>query len=204
MIALQSTNSEDIIRIGRNFFSAAYISVNYDVDEFTIWAANATEEQDLVAVDSTGAEVNSSCVTDNSMATVTAGGASPSNTGGTNAAKDSGSSSATSGSSVPGIVGGIVGGLAGLAALSVLAWWLMRRRKAAVSTQGPGNPASELEADHIESGFNYGVMGGSTKVEVSGSQLDSQALHELPSIGYKDSPGYTGSTSNTVIHEMES
>lgn len=42
MISLQGSNSNDVIKIGRNFFSAAYLMVNYDSSEFTIWPANRT------------------------------------------------------------------------------------------------------------------------------------------------------------------
>lgn len=121
MIALQGTNVDDVIHTGRNFFSAAYISVNYDVGEFTIWTANATEEQDLVAVASTGAEIRSSYVTNNSTATVTAGGATHSDTEGSNAAQDSESLSAKSRPPVLSIVGGVVGSVVGITTLAFLA-----------------------------------------------------------------------------------
>lgn len=198
MIALQGINSNDVIRIGRNFFSAAYISVNYDVGEFTVWAANATEHQALVAVDSTGAEVDSSCDTNNGTAVVTAGGAAPSSADGSNTAKDSGESSENSGPPVSGIVGGVVGGVVGIIAISGLTWWLLRRRKAAeanLSKPGTSNDVTELEgADRTDTDFTT-----LTKFEpVRDSQLN--ALHELPIPERKryELP------SSTVVYEMES
>lgn len=129
MIALQDTNSNDILRIGRNFFSAAYIMVNYDVGEFTIWSANPTASQNLVAVDPTGAEYASFCSSNNDTATVTAGGASPSSTDIFSNVTTSGS--ATSKSDVPAIAGGAVGGAAAIAVLFLIAWLLLGGRRKA-------------------------------------------------------------------------
>lgn len=81
---------------------------------------------------------------------------------------------------------------------------MLRRRKAKLSEQGSENCATELEADHTKIDFSSGMMGGFTKVEVSGSQLVS--LHELPSPGQRDLSDRCELPSSTdiLIHEMES
>lgn len=48
--ALLPPNTQDFPRIGRQFFSSAYILVDYDLDQFTIWQANATDDVDLVSI----------------------------------------------------------------------------------------------------------------------------------------------------------
>ncbi|KAI7544740.1 hypothetical protein KC331_g6621 [Hortaea werneckii] len=43
-------NKGDTSILGRHFFQAAYLLVNYDSDSFTIWQANATTESSLVSL----------------------------------------------------------------------------------------------------------------------------------------------------------
>ncbi|KAI6876458.1 hypothetical protein KC338_g229 [Hortaea werneckii] len=43
-------NQGDTSILGRHFFQAAYLLVNYDSDSFTIWQANATTESSLVSL----------------------------------------------------------------------------------------------------------------------------------------------------------
>ncbi|KAF1980938.1 acid protease, partial [Aulographum hederae CBS 113979] len=43
-------NDQDLPVLGRNFFSSAYLMVNSEEETFTLWAANATEEMDLVPI----------------------------------------------------------------------------------------------------------------------------------------------------------
>lgn len=50
-LSLQSVNSDDMTVLGRHFFTGAYLMVNYDTSQYTLWAANATTEKALVAVD---------------------------------------------------------------------------------------------------------------------------------------------------------
>lgn len=183
MIALQGTNSNDILRIGRNFFSAAYIMVNYDVGEFTIWAANPTATQDLVAVDSTGAEYDNFCSSSNATTTVAAGGASPSNTDGFGNLANS--TSPTAQSNVPAIAGGVVGGAAGFAALSLIAWLLLRR----TSKARKGPRINELDTNHPRSLEASAAIRGVPRRRVP--SLGSKMIHEL-------------SDSRRSFHEMPS
>lgn len=214
MIALQDTNADDIIRIGRNFFSAAYIMVNYDAGEFTIWAANPTASEDLVAVDSTGAEVDSFCSTSNKTATVTAGGSNPSKTDGSSSSTTSASSSANSSLSVPAITGGVIGGVAGIVALGLAAWLLFRRRRKA--NKDPRQ--FELDINHPQNPGPEVALHRFSKFEVPGSQPGTvhelapspRLFHELPSRGHemghanwRCDPSKYESPGGSVVYEMQ-
>lgn len=194
MISLQGTNANDLITIGRNFFSAAYIMVNYDAGEFTIWPANPTATQDLVAVDSTGAEITSICSASNKTSTVTAGGASSSQTDGTTSDTSSGSSAASPKVSVPAIVGGVVGGVAGLAALSLVAWYLLRKRR------NTDENAQIPELDAALRSFAKDEGPGSRSDMVHELAQSPCSVPELPTQG-RDS-GYASWLANSASYEL--
>lgn len=204
MIALQGSNSNDILRIGRNFFSAAYIMVNYDVGEFTIWAANPTESQDLVAVDATGAELDIFCSSNNNTATATAGGASPSNTGRTSNIGSSASTAAKPNSSVPAIAGGVVGGAAGIACFSIIAWLLLRRKRKA----NQNARIIELDTSHPEGSDADNAILRNLGSKPTGPQADivhelaqsPRLFHEMPSQGYED--GHSNLYGDVPMHEL--
>jgi hypothetical protein len=50
LYSLQDVNKDDVPRLGRVFFSSAYLWVNNNDRTFTIWEANPTEDSDLVSV----------------------------------------------------------------------------------------------------------------------------------------------------------
>lgn len=191
MISLQGSNSNDVIKIGRNFFSAAYIMVNYDAGEFTIWPANQTASQDLVAVDGKGTELDGSC-SSNENATVTAGGATPSDTDtistGTSTAESSDSSYNQS-TPVGAIAGGVVGGAVGIAALVLVACLTLRRRKAKRHTplaeldhdsaMDSSTPMSRLQSPKPETPAARSEFSGSV-FSRSVHELAPQSLSELP------------------------
>lgn len=58
---VQSINANDLPKLGRQFLSSAYIMVNQDAREFTLWQSNPTNAVDLVAVDKGGTEVTDFC-----------------------------------------------------------------------------------------------------------------------------------------------
>lgn len=59
--SLQEGNADDLPQLGRVFLSSAYLFVNQDANKFTLWAANPTMHEDLVAVDSNNAVINEFC-----------------------------------------------------------------------------------------------------------------------------------------------
>ncbi|KAJ0122696.1 hypothetical protein J7T55_003212 [Diaporthe amygdali] len=203
MISLQGSNSNDVIKIGRNFFSAAYLMVNYDSSEFTIWPANRTASQDLVAVDSRGAELDSLC-SSNKNATVTAGGAKPSDRG-TDTAK-SFDSSGNSSTPVGPIVGGVVGGVVGIATISLAACLLMRRLKAKKEPQ-----VAEFDHDGVANGLAPSTYRRSTKYEAAPlspeypdplPELAPESLIELPSMEHGERHDIWRSGAETPRYEL--
>lgn len=52
--ALESVNANDMPLLGMTFLSSAYLSINYDKAEFTLWQANPTTDENILAIDSTG------------------------------------------------------------------------------------------------------------------------------------------------------
>ncbi|KAL1862646.1 hypothetical protein Daus18300_008444 [Diaporthe australafricana] len=175
IISLQGSNSDDVIRIGRNFFSAAYIMVNYDAGEFTIWPVNQTASQNLVAVDSKGEELDSPC-SSTKNATVTAGGATPSETGTSTAGSPD--TSGDSSTPVGTIAGGVVGGAVGVAILFLVACILMRRQKAKKNEQ---LERSEFEYGGVANTLTTATHSRSAKSEaaVALSPEVPDPLHEL-------------------------
>lgn len=152
MNALQNINSGDVITIGRNFFSAAYIMVNYDTELFTMWPANPISNQDLVAVDSTGKERNRFCTNENGTATVTAAATASTNIDGKNTPSTSGQASASSPTPAGTIAAGVVGAVAGIVLLSIVPFYALKKHSAKKDRNLP-IPTVELEADHNARGI---------------------------------------------------
>ncbi|POS73717.1 hypothetical protein DHEL01_v207886 [Diaporthe helianthi] len=146
IISLLGGNSDDVIKIGRHFFSGAYIMVNYDAGQFTIWPAKQNATQDLVAVDTKGVELDILC-SSTENATVTAGDAGPgatdTSTAGENNAKNS-NSSGSSPTPVGAIVGGVVGGVAAIAGLALVVFLALRRKSK------NHTPLAELDPDRSD------------------------------------------------------
>lgn len=73
IIALQSTNADDFVSLGRQFLSGAYLLVNYDSGTFTMWQADIDDtEEDLVGVDEKGAIMRSpTCAPTTNLANTT-------------------------------------------------------------------------------------------------------------------------------------
>lgn len=116
--SLQSANEDDMARIGRQFFSGAYLMVNHDSSEYTMWAANATTDKNLVIVDEKGNERPSPC-----SSSTPVGSSTPS--GGSGESKNISSG---------GIAGAVVGSVAGVAFIAgIVFFFIWRRRKAAMA-----------------------------------------------------------------------
>jgi len=108
--SLQDVNSNDMPLLGRTFLTSAYLYVNYDQSEFTLWQANPTTDQNLVAVGS-----GPSCPT-TPVTPTTSAGSSP---------------STPPNPSVPtgAIIGGACGGAAVLGILIGVAFFFRRRSR---------------------------------------------------------------------------
>lgn len=135
---LQEINGHDLSLLGRQFLSSAYVMVNQDKEEFTLWSANPTGIQDLVAIDGAGDEVTEFCAepTESSLP--------PSRT------PDPSTSGKQSETLSTGAIAGIaVGGVAGfLIIIGGLLWWHRRRKASAVAATAQhaeqGGPTQDM------------------------------------------------------------
>ncbi|KAM3153409.1 hypothetical protein ABEW05_006162 [Botrytis cinerea] len=59
--AIQSINANDLPQLGRQFLAAAYLMLNQDANTFTLWQANPTQKEDLVAVDRSNNLIDDFC-----------------------------------------------------------------------------------------------------------------------------------------------
>ncbi|KAL1889484.1 hypothetical protein Sste5346_008862 [Sporothrix stenoceras] len=111
--SLQQVQATQLAQLGFQFFSSAYLHVNQDSHEFTLWEANPTMAEDLVAVDETGQEITKFCAA-----------SAVNSTGGTavNNEKPAPISAGVIAGSAIGAVA-IIGLVAGF-----VFWWLRRRR----------------------------------------------------------------------------
>lgn len=121
--AIQSVNANDLPQLGRQFLTAAYLMVNQDANQFTLWEANPTANEDFVAVDVDNGVVDSFCA---------ASVASPSATSAKSAvATSTGPAQNNSNGLSSGAIAGIaVGSIAVVAAIvGILIFFLIKRRK---------------------------------------------------------------------------
>lgn len=174
--SLVLVNKGDTLILGRHFFSSAYLMVNHDINEYTMWVANQTIEKNVVILDEDGNEHIDPC----SSSTPSGG------SGGSG-----GSTSISSG----GIAGAVIGSVAGAAFIVVAAlFFIWRRRKVTEVKAEAGtvwSPASgkgfidntprmpqELTGDNHSPSHELPV--DTERKELSGGQ-DAQRPHELPS-----------------------
>ncbi|WEW57011.1 hypothetical protein PRK78_002470 [Emydomyces testavorans] len=127
---LQDHTANDLPYLGRQFLSSAYVFLNQDSKEFTLWAANPTPKEELVAVDSKNKVITDSC-TEDSRPPMQPPTPEPS-----------------SGHYVGAIVGIVVGSIAAVAVVAVLIFYLVsvrRRRKTVVAAADlpPAQPDTE-------------------------------------------------------------
>ncbi|KAI0536934.1 aspartic peptidase domain-containing protein [Xylaria digitata] len=131
--SLQAGNENDLSQLGRIFLSSAYVMLNQDNGEFTIWAANPTKSESLVGVDSKGNYITTFCVDSTNSMTPTP----------TPLVTKSGSTKLSSGA----IAGIVVGAVAALAIITGALFWRRRRNKANAIGQATPQIASQGVAE---------------------------------------------------------
>lgn len=134
IISLQSVNANDMVQLGRQFLSGAYLLVNEDAGTFTLWQAVESSDENLVPVNEKGEISSSTC------ASTTSNDTAVNPPGATESASSTSSSSPSSPASKPSmstIVGPVVGGIAGVAllvGLGVFFWMRSRNSKINIVT----------------------------------------------------------------------
>lgn len=168
------------------FFQAAYLHVNHDTNQFTLWqAANPTGPGKFAGISSNS---DTGCASSSNNT-------SPS-TGNSGTSGDNSGSSSISGGAIGGIVAGAV---VGTLALAALAFFFYRRRKSSLRKGPPSETAMPLN-NMATGGYSDGrpekpeLMGSyMTDGKVSGyhsgkPELDSSSHLKQPQSLYSDAP----------------
>ncbi|TGO74448.1 hypothetical protein BELL_0282g00100 [Botrytis elliptica] len=134
--AIQSINANDLPQLGRQFLSAAYLMLNQDANTFTLWQANPTQKEDLVAVDRSNNLIDDFCTSPSTPNNNSAGGdtGSPSSVP---ISSSTPSSTSTANSQKSGkvstgvIVGAAIGSIAVIAIIGgiIIIWRISQRKK---------------------------------------------------------------------------
>ena len=178
--SLQNVQATKLAQLGWQFFSAAYLLVNQDAHEFTLWEANPTSDQDLVAIDKSGVEITNFCAASADMNSTDSGD------GGSGILGATSKTSATSVST--GVVAGSV--VAGVAVIGIIAglpvWWIRRRRARQMKEAIPsGSGASPypglciLKSEQTPSDYGSSVGFSRTEIDADGKRAEINVFHEL-------------------------
>ncbi|KAK1462224.1 hypothetical protein CMEL01_14191 [Colletotrichum melonis] len=137
--SMQDVNKNDMAQLGWQFLSAAYLQVNHDTSEFSLWQANPTWSQDIVALDSGDNDVTDFCSSQSSEGNKTVNGGGDVGGSGEGSGNDSSASTSSPGLSRGAIAGIAVGGAAVVALIIGTAVWFLKRKKSkALSIPSPG------------------------------------------------------------------
>lgn len=194
---LQAGNAQDIPKFGMTFFQAAYLHVNYDTSQFTLWqAANPTGQNSKYAGiggASTGCAVSNSTLNNG---TTSAGSSSTTGTA------SSDSSSGISGGAIGGIVAGTIVGTLALAGLAFFLWRRKRQAKkgppsetATPLTQYTAGPEKAELAGSYSDGRQSGYYNGKSELDsrttngwLSPQEVPANAVHR-PTLEPQELPG---------------
>ncbi|KAJ0301686.1 hypothetical protein COL516b_007662 [Colletotrichum fioriniae] len=137
--SMQDVNKNDMAQLGWQFLSAAYLQVNHDTSEFSLWQANPTWSQDIVALDSSNNDVTDFCSSQSSDGNKTVNGGGDVGGSGEGSGNDSSASTSSPGLSRGAISVIAVGGAAVLSLIiGAVVWFLKRKKSRAPSIPSPG------------------------------------------------------------------
>jgi cytoskeletal protein RodZ len=204
---MQDVNARDMASLGTTFLSLAYLMVNQDANQFTLWAANpTTHSSDLVAVDEDGADVTATCTATSSATADSTSSSTSSNdddespspsASGDGTSSDAGESTstgraATEATTAPtlskgGIAGVVVGGVAAVALMGAAAFWLLRRKRAAAAAAAAAavpavwdqhHPTSEM---YVPPKYTHEIEGTPYSAEMPANP----AMYNPPGVRYE-------------------
>lgn len=153
--SIQDVNRKDLPYLGRQFLTAAYMMTNLESNSFTLWAANPTTDEEIIAVDENGEAATSVCSQniggDSTTNTTTPSSSStvvietpPSETN--TLTSDDSDSDRGSGLSTAGTIGVAVGVVAGVVSISALLFYfIFRRRRQEVSPPTYDSEAYDMQ-----------------------------------------------------------
>lgn len=134
------TGSNPVASLNRYFFSAAYLAVNQDAGQFTLWQAHTTSNQNLVGLDEKNQVVSAFCSSSRSptLSPTVSPTVSPSPT-------STSQSNGLSGGAIGGIVVGVVGGVALLIGAGFL--FFQYRKKSTLQKQLQTSQAADAATE---------------------------------------------------------
>ena len=179
--------SNDMPILGRQFLSSAYIMVNQDKGEFTLWSSNPTNAVDLVAMDENGDEMTDWCGPEETVTPTPSATSRPPEPQETDT--DDPEEGLGTGEIAGIAVGAVVGVIMGLVGLFV---WRRRRRRAAAAAANPAqqtqppyqDPDTSAVPSYYEANRDSYLKHSYFKPELAGSMprrpnnIDQH--HELP------------------------
>jgi hypothetical protein len=193
IIPLQSLNANDMVQLGRQFLSGAYLMVNEDAGTFTLWQAIDSSDENLIAVDENGEVFSPTCASTKSNDTTAT---TPGSTG--SASSSSLASSPPSMTPISTIVGPVVGGVAGivlLVGLGVLLW-MRRRKNKVVGATSNSNQIQNADEKAIPL-YDYAAAENTNSThELWGNPLIEMSGHITPKEKTKHSTTVSG------VHEL--
>jgi hypothetical protein len=156
-------------KFGMTFLSAAYLNVNYDENQFTVWQANPTTNEELVGF---GNSIEG-------CPSTTSAGAASSSTGSSPVTSSSGSSSNSSNISGGAIAGIVLGAIAVTAAVALgLFIFCLRRRR--------DNRKNEQESSsHPQSKSLFSAYGHKAELEDSATAHTSMGSGNISDYRYQ-------------------
>jgi hypothetical protein len=173
---IQQVNADDLSQLGRQFLSAAYLMVNEETNQFTLWAANPTSDVDLVAFDANGKEATSICPPAANTTITSSGGHETSDGLGPVVPAKAPSAGLSTGA----IAGIAVGGVAAVAIAVGVAVWCFRRKKAE-RVQGATEPETiVVDGEHK---YAYGHYNRGTFYKPELPDTSGRWPRELPARG---------------------
>lgn len=182
MIPTWEINANDVPKIGRPFFSAAYLMVDLDAETWTLWQANATTDSHLVSTGGDCAEkpkVNASPPTlpedDHSTSEGADSNAATEDVSFNNATVEDEPANMISTGSIVGIAVGAAGG-AGLLVGALVVCWLKKRRRVGRCESEADIALTKYGHESDQSTPMWYEKSGPSVQELSASQLDT---HEL-------------------------
>jgi LPXTG-motif cell wall-anchored protein len=188
VIALLPPNNGDIVQLGRQFLSGAYLMVNEDNGTFTLWQATGGSGESLVAVDENNNVFTPTCSSTSATSPVPT--ASLSSTPSIHPPPPKPTTSS--------IVGPVVGAIAGVALLVALGvFFRMRKRKNKAVRAAGNSPYAHSTDEKAIPLYNYGaperdnpahelwgnpvneVGGNVTPEEKNNPSMAASGIHEL-------------------------
>ncbi|CAD0084698.1 unnamed protein product [Aureobasidium vineae] len=189
IIPLQSLNANDMVQLGRQFLSGAYLMVNEDAGTFTLWQATDSLDENLVAVNEKGEVFNSTCASTTSNNTAV----NPSESSGS--APSVSPSSPASKTPTSTIVGSVVGSVAGVVLLICLGVFLwVRSRKNKVLGANSSSSHTHDAGEKAIPLYSYGAAEKTNSThELWGNPVNEMSGHLSPKERSKHP---------TVVHEL--